>query len=62
MSDEHQEQAFHDHEHFGSLQTRLVITLVGFILIVNAFLADKVFFPGQPAIGAVSSLLVLLPS
>lgn len=57
MSDEHQEQAFHDHEHFGSLQTRLVITLVGFILIVNAFLADKVFFPGQPAIGAVSSLL-----
>ena len=52
--------ALHEHEHFGGLQTRLILTLVGLILIVNSFLADKVFFPGQSEVGAISALLAAI--
>jgi Cd2+/Zn2+-exporting ATPase len=47
----------HEHEHVGTLQTRLLLTLVGGVLILNAFLADKFFFPEQEEIGAISALL-----
>ena len=49
--------AMHEHEHVGTLQTRLLLTLVGGVLILNAFLADKFFFPQQEEIGAISALL-----
>jgi len=47
----------HEHEHFGTLQTRLVVTLVGGLLIANAYLADKLFFTGDPEVGAISAML-----
>jgi len=47
----------HEHEHFGGLQARLVITLIGGVLILNAYLADKIFFRGQEEVGAISALL-----
>ncbi|MFW6457657.1 MAG: HAD-IC family P-type ATPase, partial [Planctomycetota bacterium] len=46
-----------DHEHVGSLQTRLLLTLVGGVLILNAFIAEKVLFPEQKEIAAISALL-----
>ncbi len=39
------------------LQARLVLTLVGGLLILNAFLANQFLFPGQEEIGGVSALL-----
>ena len=49
--------AMHEHEHVGTLQTRLLLTLVGGVLILNAFLADRFFFPQQEEVGAISALL-----
>ena len=57
---EAQTHAFHEHEHFGGLQTRLILTLIGAMLIVNSFLADYVFFPGQREAGAISALLAAI--
>jgi len=50
----------HEHEHFGAVQTRLVLTLIGGVLILNAFLADKIFFRDQPAIGSISAGIAAL--
>ena len=47
----------HEHEEMGSLQTRLMLTLVGGLLIANAFLSDWFFFPAEPAVGSMSALL-----
>lgn len=54
---EHSGSGSHDHEHVGSLQTRLLLTLAGGVLILNAFLAEKFLFPGQPEVGSISALL-----
>ncbi len=46
-----------DHQNVGSLQTRLVITLIGGLLILNSFIADHFFFSEQPEIGSISALI-----
>ncbi len=51
------ESVMHDHEHVGSLQTRLMLTLLGGVLILNSFLAKHVLFPQQQEIAAISALL-----
>ena len=47
----------HDHEHFGTIRTRLIITFIGGVLILNAYLAKHVFFPDDPIIEGISGLL-----
>ncbi len=47
----------HDHEHFGTIQTRLIITFIGGVLILNAYLAKGIFFPDDPIIEGISGLL-----
>ncbi len=54
---EHGRGPMHDHEHVGSLQTRLVITLIGGLLILNSFIADHFLFVGQEEIGSISALI-----
>ena len=49
----------HEHEHVGSIQTRLVITFIGLGLVVNAYLAD-LLFPNDPIIGGISGLAAAL--
>jgi Cd2+/Zn2+-exporting ATPase len=51
------EHGSHEHSHVGSLKTRLIITLVGGLLIVNGFLANKFFFPTVEEVGAISALI-----
>lgn len=51
------DSGMHDHEHVGSLQTRLLLTLLGGVLILNSFLAEHVLFPQQEEIAAISALL-----
>jgi len=46
-----------DHEHFGSVQMRLIVTFIGFVMIVNAYLAEYLLFPDEPAIGGISALI-----
>ena len=46
----------HEHEHIGSLQMRLIITLIGGLLILNSFIAEHFLFPGQEEVSAVSAL------
>lgn len=46
-----------DHEHVGSLQARLLLTLVGGVLILNAFIAERFLFPDQGEVAAISALL-----
>jgi len=46
-----------EHHHFGSIQTRLIITFVGGVLVLNAYLAQYVLFRNEPAIAAISALL-----
>ena len=45
------------HEHMGSVQTRLIVTFIGGVIILNAYLADALLFRGKPAIGAISGLI-----
>ena len=47
----------HEHEHFGNVQILLVLTFIGGVLILNAFLADFLLFPNDPIIGGISGLL-----
>ncbi|MGD2174732.1 MAG: HAD-IC family P-type ATPase, partial [Candidatus Brocadiaceae bacterium] len=46
-----------DHEHVGSIQARLIITFIGGVVVLNAYLADYLFFPDKEAIGAISALI-----
>ncbi len=46
-----------DHESVGSLQTRLVITLIGGLFILNSYIAEHVFFTGLEEVSAVSALI-----
>ncbi len=46
-----------DHESLGSLQTRLVITLIGGVLILNSFIAEHFLFPDQPELASISALI-----
>jgi Cd2+/Zn2+-exporting ATPase len=50
-------QHIHDHEHFGSIQTRLIITFVGGVLVLNAYLAKYLLFRDDPIIGGISGLV-----
>lgn len=55
---EHEHKSIlHEHEHFGSVQTRLVLTFVGGVLILNAYLADWLFYRGQEQIGDISAMI-----
>jgi Cd2+/Zn2+-exporting ATPase len=45
------------HKHPGSVQTRLIITFVGFVLVINAYLADYILFREDPIIGAISAFV-----
>jgi len=47
----------HDHEHVGTVHTRLVLTFVGGVMILNAFLAQYVLFPDEPVIWGISALI-----
>lgn len=47
----------HEHEHFGSVQSWLVFTFIGGVLVLNAYLADLVFFPDDPIVGGISGLV-----
>jgi Cd2+/Zn2+-exporting ATPase len=53
-------ETLHEHEHFGSIQARLVLTFVGFVLIVNAYLAQYVLFSQDPIIGEISGFVAAL--
>ncbi len=46
-----------EHEHFGAIHTRLIITFVGGVLILNAYLAEYVLFRHDPVIGVISALI-----
>ncbi len=46
-----------EHEHFGSIHLRLIITFIGGVLVLNAYLADYVLFPNDPFIGGISALV-----
>ncbi len=46
-----------EHEHFGTIHLRLVITFIGGVLVLNAYLADYVLFPNDPFIGGISALI-----
>ncbi|MFO7958985.1 MAG: cation-translocating P-type ATPase [Candidatus Brocadiia bacterium] len=46
-----------DHEHVGSVQSRLVVTFIGFVIVLNAYLAHYVLFPDKEAIGAISAFI-----
>lgn len=47
----------HGHAHFGGLHSRLILTFVGGVLLLNSLLADKWLFPGQEEIGGFSAML-----
>ncbi|NLW51110.1 MAG: cadmium-translocating P-type ATPase [Candidatus Brocadiaceae bacterium] len=49
-------QSAHEHEHVGTIQTRLVITFIGGALVINAYLAN-LLFPNDPIISGVSGLV-----
>jgi Cd2+/Zn2+-exporting ATPase len=53
----HKQLSAHEHGHFAGVQTRLVLTLIGGVLILNAFLADKIFFRGYEEVGAIMAAL-----
>lgn len=46
-----------EHGHFGTIHTRLIITFVGGVLVLNAYLADHLLFPGDRVIGSISALI-----
>jgi len=46
-----------EHEHFGTIHMRLIITFIGGVLVLNAYLADYVLFPDDPVIGGISGLI-----
>ena len=46
-----------DHEHVGSVPTRLIITFVGGVFIINAYLAQYLLFRQEPVIGDISALV-----
>ncbi len=46
-----------EHEHFGTIHLRLIITFIGGVLVLNAYLADYVLFPNDPFIGGISALV-----
>ncbi len=46
-----------DHEHVGAIQTRLIVTFIGGVLILNAYVAEYILFPDDPVIGSISALI-----
>ena len=46
-----------EHKHVGSIHMRLVITFIGGVLVLNAYLADYVLFKQDPVIGGISALV-----
>ncbi|MFO8006621.1 MAG: cation-translocating P-type ATPase, partial [Candidatus Brocadiia bacterium] len=46
-----------EHEHVGSIQSRLIVTFIGGVIVANAYLADYLLFPDKPAIGAISAFI-----
>ncbi len=62
---EHEGEHALAHEHFGSIQTRLVITLIGFLLVLNAYLAKYLLFRQDPIIsdisGAAGAIILAVP-
>jgi len=57
MAEKTHDSMLHEHEHFGGVQLRLAATLVGGVLVLNAFIADKIFFKGYEEIGAISAAI-----
>lgn len=45
------------HVHFGSLALQLVLTFLGGIFVLNAWICDQVIFPDRPEIGAFSAII-----
>ncbi len=45
------------HEHVGSVHLRLVLTFLGGVMILNAYLAEHVLFPDDPVISGISALI-----
>jgi len=45
------------HEHVGSVQSRLIVTFIGFVIILNAYLAHYILFPDKEAVGAISAFI-----
>ncbi len=41
----------------GSIQSRLIVTFVGGVIVANAYLADGILFRDKPAIGAISAFI-----
>jgi Cd2+/Zn2+-exporting ATPase len=56
---DHDEQEYraHLHHHHGSLMGQLVMTFVGGIFVLNAWLCDILIFEDRPEIGAYSALI-----
>ncbi len=50
-------EQLHDHEHIGSIHTRLIITFIGGVLVLNAYLADYILFREDPIVGGLSALI-----
>jgi len=46
-----------DHEHVGTIQTRLIVTFIGGVLILNAYVAEYILFPDDPVVGSISALI-----
>ena len=46
-----------EHQHFGSIHAKLIITFIGGVLVLNAYLADYVLFKQDPVIGGISALI-----
>ncbi|MHC4591281.1 MAG: hypothetical protein ACYS8L_01145, partial [Planctomycetota bacterium] len=47
----------HDHEHFGTVHTRLILTFIGGVLVLNAYVAGYLLFPEDPIVGEISGFL-----
>lgn len=47
----------HEHEHFGSVHARLIVTFVGGVLILNAYLLGYFLAPDQEEIAAISAMI-----
>jgi len=46
-----------DDVRFGSVQSWLIVTFIGFVLIVNAYVAQLLLFKDEPVIGDISALV-----
>ncbi len=46
-----------EHEHVGSVQSRLVVTFIGGVIVLNAYLAHYILFRDTEAIAAISAFI-----